>query len=567
MEERARRAVGSVATFALGVVLAGCVSTAGLDQGQQARVETATVDRPIRMALTNEPGAIAGQFVRLAGAGEYGDLFAARLVREDYLGEPAPQLVSEIPSLEGGTWRILDDGRMETTYRLRPGAVWHDGQPLTPADVIFTWQTILRPDLPATTRDPEQNIESIEASGPNTLLVRWKRVYIVANAWPLQPLPRHILEPLLERDAQAFLNSDYWRTAWVGLGPFQVADWVPGSFIKGRAFPQYVLGAPKVSEVVVYFIADANQAIARALAGDIDLTLGSLIKVEEGVSLKEQLEARGEGTVLTAPAAIRSGEFQFRQPQQPPARDVRVRRGLVHAVDRQQLSDTLYFGLNKPADIFLSPLDGAFPSIDRAITRYPHDPNQALRLFADAGWTRGADGTLQNASGERFRLGVRSSDDSANVKEAQVLAQFWKTVGVEPELEFYGPVQQNDREYRALYPGFALGSPGTDILQTQNYLSTNIATEATRWSGSNRGAYVNPDIDGLINEYFVTIDAVRRVNLLVDYFRIVTSDVPGFPLYYRVDVYGVRTGLKGVAPTKPGEAWTTANAHLLYWDR
>ena len=190
-----------------------------------------------------------------------------------------------------------------------------------------------------------------------------------------------------------------------------------------------------------------------------------------------------------------------------------------------------------------------------------------MRLFADAGWTRGADGTLQNALGERFRLGVRSSDDSANVKEAQVLAQFWKTVGVEPELEFYGPVQQNDREYRALYPGFALGSPGTDILQTQNYLSTNIATEATRWSGSNRGAYVNPDIDGLINEYFVTIDAVRRVNLLVDYFRIVTSYVPGFPLYYRVDVYGVRTGLNGVAPTKPGEAWPTANAHLLYWDR
>src|SRR5207249_411372 len=153
------------------------------------------------------------------------------------------------------------------------------------------------------------------------------------------PLPRHILAPILENgDPQSFVNSDYWTTKWVGLGPYQLSDWVPGSYVRGRAFQSYALGAPKISEILLYFIDDANQAIARMVSGDIDLTVGSLIKVEEGLVLKEQLEARGEGTILTTPASarqVRVGMFQFRPPQQPPGRDVRLRRALAYAMDRQ----------------------------------------------------------------------------------------------------------------------------------------------------------------------------------------------------------------------------------------
>lgn len=69
----------------------------------------------------------------------------------------------EVPSLERGRWKVLEDGRMETTFRLRKSAVWHDGTPFTAEDVVFTWRAIMSPALAATNRTPEGSIEAIEA--------------------------------------------------------------------------------------------------------------------------------------------------------------------------------------------------------------------------------------------------------------------------------------------------------------------------------------------------------------------------------------------------------------------
>ena len=66
----------------------------------------------------------------------------------------------------------------------------------------------------------------------------------------------------------------------MGLGPYRLIDWVPGTYVRGQAFRDYALGAPRISEILLYFIEDSNQAIARMVAGDISLTVGSLIKVE-----------------------------------------------------------------------------------------------------------------------------------------------------------------------------------------------------------------------------------------------------------------------------------------------
>jgi peptide/nickel transport system substrate-binding protein len=457
---------------------------------------------------------------------------------------------------------------METTYRLRP-ATWHDGQPFTAEDVIFTWQTIMRPELPAATRIPEQYVDSMEALDPQTVLVGWKSLYIYANVYEQDPLPRHIFTPVLERgDPQTFVNSDYWRSNWTGLGPYQLVDWVRGSHLRGRAFAPYVLGAPRISEVLVYFIPDANQAMARMLAGELDLTVGSLLKAEEGMLLKDRLS--GEGDIAVMKAGFRSGDFQLRQTGLPQLRDLRVRQGIAHSVDRQELVDVLWFGLTTTADMFLPPESSAFAAADRAITRYPYDPNRALRLFEEAGWTRGADGLLQNAAGERFHLGLRSLDRADYVKETQIIEQSLQRVGIRAEIEFYTRAMQNDREYRAKFPGIAFGGGAgslTGKISLVGYATDSIPSESNRWAGSNRGGYSNTAVDDLIARYDVTVDAARRDALLVDLLKIITGDLAVLPMYYVLDVYGIRSGLKEATPSRPGEAWTTANAHLMYWER
>src|SRR5688572_19210569 len=378
---------------------------------QQQRV-VSVPGKPLNMALPIEPAALGSKFsTGRSGLEEYGLLFAAPLARRDHLGNATPILAEDVPAIERGTWRLTDGGGMETTFRLRAGAVWHDGTPFTADDVVFTWQAIMNPDLPATERTPERLIDSMEAVDQRTVLMRWKEIYILANEYPLEPLPRHLLEPLIERDPNAFANATYWSQAWVGLGPYRLAEWAPGSHLVGQAFPQYVLGEPKIQRVFVHFIPDANQAVARFLAGALDLTLGSLIRVEEGVILKEQLAARGEGTVVTRPeGGIRLVDFQYREPLIPPARDVRVRRALYHAIDRTLLIDVLQSGLVEPAHMVLAPGDPAFRPAEATVTRYPYDAARSLQLLAEAGWNRGGDGVLRNVSGERFDLGVRVTE-------------------------------------------------------------------------------------------------------------------------------------------------------------
>ena len=100
----------------------------------------------------------------------------------------------------------------------------------------------------------------------------------------------------------------------------------------------------------------------------------------------------------------------------------------------------------------------------------------------------------------------------------------------------------------------------------QGYAS-GVPTDANRWRGSNRSGWSNPDVDQLIAQYFATVDAGERTRLMVDFWKIVSTELPVIPLYYKVDVFGVRTGLQGVVPSKPGDGWTTFNTHLLYWDR
>jgi peptide/nickel transport system substrate-binding protein len=524
------------------------------------------LNRPLRIGLLSEPSALGGKFGGGGtGLAEYEFLFAAKLVHYDHLGNPVPVLVAEVPSLERGTWRLLDGGQMETTYRLRRGITWHDGTPFTAEDVRFSWSALMNPELPAENREPEKYIETLEVVSPDTIVARWKEPFIFANAWDLEPLPRHILEPLAAREALAFTNTPFWTREWVGLGPFRLVDWVQGSHIRGQAFPGYALGQPKLQEIVISFIPDSNQAVARMLSDAIDVTLGNLIRVEEAGILKEQLEARGTATVMTIPTKIRYGEFQHRVPSAPQARDMRVRQAMAHGVNRQLLVDTLLHGLTTPADMYLAPNDAAFAAADRAITKYAYDPNRALALLSEAGWTRRDEG-LRGPGGEPFELEVRTTEGRQNANEAQILADDWRQLGIVTTVEIIPNAKQNDQEYRAKFPGITASATSISPDWMDKWQTERIASEATRWRGANRGGYSRPELDTLYRDYITTIDPARRQDVLVRLVKFASEDVTYLPLFYQVDVHAIRNGLKGLVPRWPGQSGMAFNAHEWYWE-
>ncbi len=454
---------------------------------------------------------------------------------------------------------------METVYGLRSGLTWHDGAALTAEDVRFTWSALMNPELPAENREPEKFIDDLEVASAQVVIAHWREPYIFANAWDLEPLPRHILEPLVAREPQAFTNASFWTRDWVGLGPFRLVDWVQGSHLRGQAFSGYALGQPKLREIIVSFIPDANQAVARMLSDAIDVTLGNLIRVEEAGILKEQLEARGTATVMTIPTKIRYGEFQYRVPTAPHARDVRVRQALAHGVDRQLLVDSLLHGLTTPADMYLSPNDAAFPAADRVIRKYPYDPNRSLALLNEAGWTRGETG-LRNAAGEAWEFEVRTTEGRQNANEAQILADSWRQLGIATTIEIIPIAKQNDQEYRAKFPGITTSATSISPDWMDKWQTERIASEATRWRGANRGGYSRPELDSLYREYITTIDPARRQDALVRLVKFASDDVTYLPLYYQIDAHAIRNGLKGLVPRWPGQAGMAFNAHEWYWE-
>jgi peptide/nickel transport system substrate-binding protein len=552
----------------IAALLASCTSQTvapSSTEGSPASVRSVP-GKPLHIGLIKEPSELGSKFGGGAtGNSDYPFLFHAKVTHYDQLGNPMPVLVEEVPSFERGTWKVYDDGRMDTTFRLR-NTTWHDGTPLTTDDIVFTFDAIMNPQLPAENREPEKSIESIERLDARTFVVHWRETNILANAWDLEPLPKHILDPLIQRDVQSFSNAGFWTREWVGLGPYRVADWITGTYIRGQAFAGFALGEPRIQEIFIHFVGDANNAVAQMLAGAVDVTLGNLLRVEEGMTVKEQMEPRGEGSVMTIPTKIRYGELQYRDPLPPPSRDVRVRQAMVHALDRQILADTLLFGLSSPADVYLAPTDAAYSAASEAIRKYPFDPSRAGVLLQEADWTKGADGVLRSSAGERFDLEVRTTAETQNQKEVQILSDAWKQAGVNTSIEIVPIAKQNDQEYRAKFPGISTSSTSISIDWMDKWQTDRAASEANRWRGGNRGAYSNATVDRMYRDYITTIDPTKRQDALVQLVKFASEDVTYVPLFYQVDVHAIRTGLNGLVPRWPGQSGMAFNSYEWYWE-
>src|SRR5205085_2800972 len=174
-----------------------------------------------------------------------------------------------LPQLNTDSWKVFPDGTMETTYRLRPNLVWHDGAPLTADDWVFSRQVYNNPEVGQASSVPFKAIANVEASDERTILIHWNQPYAAAGALQslgqsgpigLPPLPRHLLSAALESGAQALINSPYWTMEYVGLGPYKLDRWESGAFMEVSAFDRHALGAPKIQRIKVQFMSDPNAA-------------------------------------------------------------------------------------------------------------------------------------------------------------------------------------------------------------------------------------------------------------------------------------------------------------------
>jgi peptide/nickel transport system substrate-binding protein len=507
------------------------------------------------------------------GAASLANVHANTLASTDAAGNLDARLGAELPSFDRGTIVVQPDGRMQTTWKLRPNVKWHDGAPFTAADVAFGWEASADPDVPSDQVTLLRNIERIDAPDPLTAVIQWKTTYFQSlrigprdGVWPL---PKHLLGDTFAADRQAFLNMPYWTTEWVHLGPFKLADFGLGEHLTFERFDDYFLGRPKVDSIVIRIIPDANTLFANLQSGAVDIVTEDALPDDLFAELRSEWQRSGAGIVRERQGNWKFLSAQFNTEWGRPAelgRDVRIRRGLYVGLDRDAVRELLFPGFaNTEADSFMVKNDPRWATVGQPFARYRYDPTQAARELAEGGWRRGTDGRVVNAAGEPVRVDLRGT--VVETKESALISDNWRQLGLEVIEETMPPNLISDREYRAKFPTFEIVARGNGETVLERLHGGQIASAGNRFNGTNQGGYVNPALDVLIDRLRATIDEREQGRVLAEIGDMLAADLPVLPTYFRVRMAAVSKSVRalddyagGILPGLPSRS-----AHL--WEK
>ncbi len=330
-----------------------------------------------------------------------------------------------------------------------------------------------------------------------------------------------------------------------------------------RAHEGFALGKPPVDQIVMRVIPDANALVANLLGGAIDAAFHSSISFTQNRALEQ---AGWQGTTEYWPGSAHYLEFQARDwgNLQRAVLDVRVRRALLHAIDRQTIVDGLNAGRTSVLHFWLSEDDAAYPVVDRAVSKYSYDVSRARELLEEAGWSRTADGQFRDVRGQTLDLPLVSQNEDIDQQQAQIVVDNWKTVGVNAAVRVMTVGEQRDNEFRTKVAAVAYNNRPMGY-DTMVWLNTQITTPENRWRGNNYAGYFNPVLEEQWPKVLATVDNRAREALIVEALGAMTADAVVDPLHYRPRAMAYRHGLVGPQQPWIGEAALIWNSWQWQW--
>ncbi len=424
--------------------------------------------------------------------------------------EILPMLATSWETEDGQTW----------TFHIRDDATFHDGVPVTAADVAFTLEYLPKADPSWAFTD--SMCESIEVIDDYT--VQFTLHVPIGGSWPagywMPMLPKHIFEPYKD-NMTAFDNAEA-----IGSGPFKLKEFKPAQYVWFEANKEYWGERPYVDEVV-YKVYGSFDALYMAMkTGEIDM-LGysgcSALVVDE-------LEAEENIKIIKCPG-IGMDWISFNLHKDGPIQDLNVRKAIMHAIDRDRLIDLVALGYAEKADSWIYP---ELPEHNPNLPQYDFDLAKANALLDGAGYVDSDGDGIRNdpATGHNmeFDLIVTSVWTSA-VKEATLIKEQLAEVDIAIDLvvldlnTFYAYLYapQND-----MYDiGFAEEEPGPH----GEWIWEFARSFAAGGAGWNTSYYDNPEFDETLTKMLSERDPEKRKEYLFEMQMMIAEDLPyGFLL-------------------------------------
>jgi len=495
-------------------LFSGCERSPGPDWPDENRLV---------IALENAPTHLDPRVGSDIASGRAFELLYSGLVSKDTEGNLIPDLARE--------WEILDDGR-RYRFHLVEDAQFHDGRPLTAADVVWTFTTILDGSVRTPKRGAFSRVERVVARD------RWTVDFELSE-------PSGVLLPnftcfvgIVPEGASPETMSDHP----IGSGPFRFVSRTADTFTFA-ANEQYRDGRPLIDEIVLREVPDATVRALELRKGSVQLVVNGLTP-----DTVPQFRDHPSYQVIESPGSKYTYIGINMEDEILRHRD--VRRALALAIDRELIVATLWRGLGYVTETMMPP---GHWSRHEGLEPLLYDPDRAMELLDRAGFP--------DPSGPepRFHISYKTSTDETRVLQAQIVQSMLAEIGVEVEIRSYEFATFYSDIKRGNFQIFSLTWSG---VVDPDMLSLTLHSKNIPPAGANRGRFRNADFDAAVDDGARLTLLDQRLPHYLRAQEIVSKELPYISLFNNTNYAVAPSHLSGYANYPSGELYSLATASL-----
>lgn len=432
-------------------------------------------------------------------------------------------------------WEIKEDG-LVIVFHLRRGVKWHDGRPFTAKDVLFTYKKLIDPNVKTPYSGDFERIKSLEVLDDYTVKATYKEPFAPALAsWGMWIMPEHILK---DED----FNTALFSRHPIGTGPYKFKSWKAQRSIELVSNREYFEGRPYIDRYIYRIIPDEATIFLELQTQGVDLTGLTPLQFTRQTDTRffrahyQKFKYPGFGYSYLG-YNLNDSKFQ----------DPRVRQAINFAVDKDEIIDTIYFGLAK---VTTGPFVVDSWAYNKDVKPSPYDPKEAKELLKDAGW-RDADGDgWIEKDGVKLEFTVLvNQGNSERLRVLEMMQRYLKDIGISMKirvLEWSTLINEfiNKRRFEAVLMGWFL-SRDPDCYDIWH-------SSKTREGEFNFIGYKNKEVDRLLEEGRRTFDQEKRARIYRQIHRLIYDDQPYLFLYSQEALPIVHKRFRNVEVSKIG---------------
>ena len=475
----------------------------------------------LRIAVLTEPTSMDPHFWWYQPNREVLRSVFDRLVEETATGGVGPHLAE--------SWKLIDDKTWE--FKLRKGVKWHDGSPFTADDVVFTIERI--PTVKGSPGNFSGTVAGKKAVAVDDLTLR-----IITE----KPSPQAV------RDLTQFTIASRKHTTGattadfnsgkvtIGTGAYKFVEWVKGDRIVLKANPDYWGGKPDWDEAIYRPITEDGSRVAALLNGDVDLI--NRVPTQDIVRLRKddrvvihqraakRLIFMWPDTGRDLSPYVKDADGKVMWPN--PLRDLRVRKALSKAINRQAIFERIMEGNSRPAGNLMP--EGVW-GYNPALKVEPYDPEGARKLLAEAGYAN------------KIHLDVHVMNDRYvnSVPIVEAVAQMWTQVGVMTNVISMPDSALIPLAKRRGVSMQLMGFAGTG--EPSGYLKIGLHCRTEKYGSWNLTRYCNDRLDALIEKAIVEMDPDKQLKMFQETAAVALGDLAWIPIHHQVNTWATRKGV------------------------